>query len=161
MQTYILLTKLSTSISSKVKDRKKIGRAWLEKVKKKCPEVTFVSHYALLGEYDFIDIYEAPDEETAAKVSIISLQNGVAGSRWRCHRTAYWGIRCGVRTPLRSAGTGPGSRAPHRRAPPRRHGHRPRDSSPVRAPRCGAVSISRPGGMHCHGRRPIRTPSRG
>ncbi|MFO7891414.1 MAG: GYD domain-containing protein, partial [bacterium] len=42
----------------------------------KCPEVTFVSHYALLGEYDFIDIYEAPDEETAAKVSIISLQNG-------------------------------------------------------------------------------------
>jgi uncharacterized protein with GYD domain len=33
-------------------------------------------HYALLGKYDFLDIYEAPDEETAAKVSMISLANG-------------------------------------------------------------------------------------
>ncbi|NIW78259.1 MAG: GYD domain-containing protein, partial [Calditrichae bacterium] len=31
---------------------------------------------ALLGPYDFLDIYEAPDEETAAKVSMISLANG-------------------------------------------------------------------------------------
>jgi uncharacterized protein with GYD domain len=30
----------------------------------------------LLGKYDFLDIYEAPDEETAAKVSMISLANG-------------------------------------------------------------------------------------
>ena len=76
MQTYILLTKLSPELSKKVKDRAKIGRAWLDQVKEKCPEVNFVSHYALLGKYDFIDIYEAPDEETAAKVSLISLSNG-------------------------------------------------------------------------------------
>jgi len=30
----------------------------------------------LLGRYDFIDIYEAPNAETAAKVSMISLSNG-------------------------------------------------------------------------------------
>jgi uncharacterized protein with GYD domain len=76
MQTYILLTKLSPEVSKKVKDRAKIGRAWLDQVKEKCPEVNFISHYALLGKYDFIDIYEAPDEETAAKVSMISLSNG-------------------------------------------------------------------------------------
>ena len=76
MQTYILLTKISPELSKKVKDRAKIGRAWLDQVKEKCPEVNFVSHYALLGKYDFIDIYEAPDEETAAKVSLISLSNG-------------------------------------------------------------------------------------
>jgi len=29
-----------------------------------------------LGPYDFVDIYEAPDEESAAKVSMISLANG-------------------------------------------------------------------------------------
>jgi uncharacterized protein with GYD domain len=29
-----------------------------------------------LGTYDFIDIYEAPDEETAAMVSLISRKNG-------------------------------------------------------------------------------------
>lgn len=76
MQTYILLTKLSPELSKKVKDRAKIGRAWLDQVKEKCPEVNFLSHYALLGTYDFIDMYEAPDEETAAKVSMISLSNG-------------------------------------------------------------------------------------
>ena len=76
MKTFILLTKLSSESSKQIKDRAKLGRAWLEQVKTKCPEVKFISHYALLGEYDFLDIYEAPDEETAAKVSMISLSNG-------------------------------------------------------------------------------------
>ncbi len=76
MKTFILMTKLSSEISKHMKDRAKLGRAWLDQVKEKCPEVKFLSHYALLGSYDFIDIYEAPDEETAAKVSMISLSNG-------------------------------------------------------------------------------------
>lgn len=76
MQTYVLLTKLSPEISQKIKERAQLGRAWLDQVKEKCPEVKFISHYALLGPYDFIDIYEAPNEEVAAKVSIISLSNG-------------------------------------------------------------------------------------
>ena len=80
MQTYILLTKLSPELSRQVKDRAKLGRAWLDQVKEKCPEVNFISHYALLGAYDFIDIYEAPDENTAAKVSMISLSNGAFSS---------------------------------------------------------------------------------
>ena len=76
MKTFILMTKLSPDISRQLKDRAKLGRSWLDQVKKKCPEVNFLSHYALLGPYDFLDIYEAPDEETAAKVSIISMSNG-------------------------------------------------------------------------------------
>jgi uncharacterized protein with GYD domain len=76
MKTFILLTKLSSETSRQIRDRSKLGRAWLEQVKEKCPEVKFISHFALLGEYDFLDIYEAPDEETAAKISIISLANG-------------------------------------------------------------------------------------
>lgn len=76
MQTFILMTKLSPEVAKRVKDRAKLGRAWLDQVKQKCPEVRFVAHYALLGPYDFLDIYEAPSEETAAKVSMISLSNG-------------------------------------------------------------------------------------
>jgi len=76
MATYILLTKLSPDLASKMKDRAEIGRNWLEHVRDKCPEVKFLAHYALLGQYDFLDIYEAPDEKTAAKVSIISQANG-------------------------------------------------------------------------------------
>ena len=76
MKTFILLTKLSPEISKQMKDRARLGRNWLEQVKEKCPEVKFIEHYALLGPFDFLDIYEAPDEETAAKVSMISLSNG-------------------------------------------------------------------------------------
>ncbi len=76
MKTFILLTKLSPDVSRKVKDRAKMGRNWIEQVREKCEDVRFISHYALLGEYDFLDIYEAPDEETAAKVSLISQANG-------------------------------------------------------------------------------------
>lgn len=83
MKTFILMTKLSVEVAGRMKDRASIGRAWLEEVKEKCPEVKFLNHYALLGKYDFLDIYEAPDEESAAKVSMISLQNGaVSAESW-------------------------------------------------------------------------------
>ncbi len=72
----MLMTKLSPDITAKMKDRARIGRAWLDKVKEKCPDVKFLAHYGLLGPFDFVDIYEAPDAETAAKVSMISLANG-------------------------------------------------------------------------------------
>ena len=80
MKTFVLLTKLGPDISKRLKEREKLGRNWLEEVKAKCPEVKFISHYALLGPYDFLDIYEAPDEETAAKVSIISSAKGAASA---------------------------------------------------------------------------------
>jgi uncharacterized protein with GYD domain len=70
------MTKLSPEVSKQLKDRSKIGGAWLNQVKNKCPDVKFKAHYALLGKYDFMDIYEAPNEESAAKVSMISLANG-------------------------------------------------------------------------------------
>ena len=76
MATYVLMTKLSSELTTQMKDRAELGRAWLDRVREKCPDVKFLSHYALFGPYDFMDIYEAPDEETAAKVSMISLANG-------------------------------------------------------------------------------------
>lgn len=76
MQTYLLMTKLSPELAKQMRHRAEIGRAWLDQVKEKCPEVRFIDHYALLGTFDFLDIYEAPDAETAAKVSMISLAHG-------------------------------------------------------------------------------------
>jgi len=78
MQTFILMTKLSPDASKHIQDQAKQGQMWLEKVNEKCPEVKFIAHYALLGKYDFLDIYEAPNEEVAAKVSLISLQSGAS-----------------------------------------------------------------------------------
>ena len=83
MATYILATKLSPELTKDLRKRAEIGREWIERVKKSCPKVKFLAHYALLGPYDFLDIYEAPDEESAAKVSMISLSGGaVAAESW-------------------------------------------------------------------------------
>ncbi len=38
MQTYILMTKLSPETSRQVKDRAKLGQAWMKQVKDKCPD---------------------------------------------------------------------------------------------------------------------------
>lgn len=78
MQTFILLTKLSDNLSSKMREREGIGHDWIEAVKHKCPKVKFIAHYAILGQYDFLDIYEAPDIETATIVSMLSRQNGAS-----------------------------------------------------------------------------------
>jgi len=82
MKTYIMVTRLAPEHSDPVdvahvmKDRSRGGAVWQDEIKKKCPEVRFLAHYALLGTYDFMDIYEAPDEEIAARVSVITRANG-------------------------------------------------------------------------------------
>ena len=76
MQTFILMTKLAPEAGSQVKDRAQQGQAWMNQVRECCPEVKFVAHYALLGSFDFLSVYQAPNPEVAAKVSMISLANG-------------------------------------------------------------------------------------
>jgi uncharacterized protein with GYD domain len=83
MATYILLTKLSSEGLGDPHKRENIGRKWFSAVKKKCPEAKWVDHYALLGPYDFMDIYEAPNEEVAARVSMITMAHGaVQAETW-------------------------------------------------------------------------------
>ncbi|MEA3297023.1 MAG: GYD domain-containing protein [candidate division Zixibacteria bacterium] len=76
MKTFILMTKLAPEAATRMKDREEMGHSWLKQVHEKCPEVKFLAHYGLLGTFDFMAIYEAPDEEVAAKVSMISMANG-------------------------------------------------------------------------------------
>jgi len=83
MATFILMTKLAPDVAAKMNERAEIGGAWLDEVHDKCPDVKFLAHYGLLGQYDFMDIYEAPNEETAAKVSMISRANGaISAESW-------------------------------------------------------------------------------
>ncbi|MBY9016083.1 MAG: GYD domain-containing protein [Candidatus Lokiarchaeota archaeon] len=67
MPIYILTTELQNK--NLVKNRKEHGEKYLKLVKEKVPNVKWISHYAILGSYDFIDIFEADNEHEAAKVS--------------------------------------------------------------------------------------------
>ena len=83
MTTHVLLTKLSPTSMRDLKHRENLGREWFATVKEKCPEVNWVAHYALMGPYDFMDIFEAPDAETAMKVAAITTSKGaVRAETW-------------------------------------------------------------------------------
>jgi len=84
MPTFVLMTRLAPDAVRDAEVRRAMGRAWLKKVQATCPEVRWVGHYAILGPYDFMDIYEAPDIETAHKVSLISRAAGaVSAESWQ------------------------------------------------------------------------------
>jgi uncharacterized protein with GYD domain len=76
MSTFVLMTKLAPEVTKDIAHRERIGKEWMKRVSEKCPDVKWLSHYALLGPYDFMDIFEASGEETAAKVSLITLSSG-------------------------------------------------------------------------------------
>ena len=83
MPTFILLTKFSSENFASPHKRESVGRKWFNEVKAKCPKVKWIDHYALLGPYDFMDIYEAPTAEEAAKVSMITMAKGaVEAETW-------------------------------------------------------------------------------
>ena len=84
MPTYVLMTKLGPDAMHDPRGRKAVGRAWIEKVRDLCPDVKWISHYAILGPYDFMDIYEAEGEETAHRVSLISRTEGaITAESWQ------------------------------------------------------------------------------
>ena len=71
MPTYVLLTKVSPQAVKDPKSLEDLGKKVIEKIKANCPEVNWIASYAVLGPYDYLDIFEAPDDNSAAKVSVI------------------------------------------------------------------------------------------
>ena len=84
MPIFVLMTKLAPESMHDAPGRKAGGRDWMHKVKTTCPDVKWLAHYALLGPYDYMDLYEAPDNATAHIVSMISRSEGaVSAESWQ------------------------------------------------------------------------------
>ncbi|MHA2245497.1 MAG: GYD domain-containing protein [Candidatus Hodarchaeales archaeon] len=75
MPLYILATRIDFDQKDLAK-RKEQGKKWLELVKEKVPNIKWINHFAILGPYDFLDIFEAKNETEAAKVSLLSRAAG-------------------------------------------------------------------------------------
>lgn len=71
MATYVLLTRLTPETVKSPADLKRLEQAVNERIRHDCPQVKWLANYAVLGPYDYLDLFEAPDEASAAKVAMI------------------------------------------------------------------------------------------
>jgi uncharacterized protein with GYD domain len=71
MGTYVMLTKVSPESMAAPAKIKSLEEDVKTKVKQYCPEVKWIANYAVLGPYDYLDVFEAPDELTASRVATI------------------------------------------------------------------------------------------
>lgn len=71
MQTFIMLTRL---VSEEINPTFNIQSKEItvkEKVGKYCPEVEWVNDYAIMGPWDYLDVFRAPDIEAAMRASAL------------------------------------------------------------------------------------------
>ena len=71
MATFIMLTRQTHGASIAAKQRTSHSYEVMESVRHNCPDVEWKQSYASLGPADFLDIFMAPDIETAIKVATV------------------------------------------------------------------------------------------
>ncbi|HEX9778213.1 MAG TPA: GYD domain-containing protein [Geopsychrobacteraceae bacterium] len=80
MLTFIMLTRLSSDALHSPKSLEELEQQIMKQIHSECPQVKWVHNYAVLGGCDYLDIFEAPDLETAMKVSTIIRTYGHANT---------------------------------------------------------------------------------
>jgi uncharacterized protein with GYD domain len=71
MPTYVMLTRVSGDALREPASLEELGLRVTEKLHADCPEVKWLASYAVLGGYDYVDVFEAPDNEVATKVAVV------------------------------------------------------------------------------------------
>lgn len=80
MSTFIMFTRLSPETLKDPSSLHQLEQETMMHVRAECPEVQWLHNYAVTGPYDYVDIFEAPDVETATKVSTLVRTYGHAHS---------------------------------------------------------------------------------
>jgi len=84
MQCFIMLTRLSHGPLRSPSSLANLEREVMERIRADCPQVEWLSSYAVLGPHDYLDIFKAPDIAAATKVATIVRTFGHA-------QTEVWG----------------------------------------------------------------------
>lgn len=78
MATFIMTTRLSHQALSSPHSFQQLSDAVTKRLRAECPNVEWLMSYVVLGPTDYLDVFTAPDIETAAKVAAIIRSYGHA-----------------------------------------------------------------------------------
>lgn len=78
MPTYIMLTRIAPGSVASPADLEKLERELMGHIRKACPEVEWLQNFAVMGPWDYVDVFEAPDMESATRVSALVRTHGKA-----------------------------------------------------------------------------------
>jgi uncharacterized protein with GYD domain len=78
MPTFIMLTRLTPEAVRSPSALEDLERRVAAHVRASCPGVEWVGSYAVLGPYDYLVIFRAPDLNAASKVSAVVRTHGHA-----------------------------------------------------------------------------------
>lgn len=71
MATFVMATRIDSQALSSPHTLEDLEKEAQVRIKRDCPNVEWVQNLAVCGPYDYIDIFHAPDLETAQMVSMI------------------------------------------------------------------------------------------
>jgi uncharacterized protein with GYD domain len=71
MMTFVMLTRLAPGGMRSPRELEALEREVMNRVRSECPETEWLHSFAVLGPYDYVDVFQVPTIEIATKVSTI------------------------------------------------------------------------------------------
>lgn len=84
MTTYIMLTRLSHEALKSPSSLQTLEQDVKKRIAAECPDLRWLANYAVLGPYDYLDIFEAPDNDVATKAATVIRTFGHAETETWC-----------------------------------------------------------------------------
>ena len=78
MPTFVMVTRLSPGSLRSPHSLEKLEQEAMARIRESCPDVNWRENFAVLGRFDYVDVFDAPDIDTATKVSAIIRSYGHA-----------------------------------------------------------------------------------